>query len=135
MPSPFTLVTELLNMVDVETEIREFRSQAPEGCYGKIIKLGPNQRKEANSRKFYQRAADSLSSSGLKIFVGGQDTGRVLMPHDFIRYSKIVFRRDGNEKLIITAIRDTSFFLYRLKGFRFLMGRNNCEGMPEEEID
>ncbi|KAI7988525.1 hypothetical protein LOK49_LG13G02487 [Camellia lanceoleosa] len=135
MPSPFTVVTELVNMVNLETEIREFRSQAPEGCYGEIIKLGPNQRKEASSRKFYQRAADSFRPSVLKIFVGGRDTGRVLTPHHFIYYSKIVFQLDGNEELIITAVRDASFFLYRLKGLRFLMGRNNCEGMPEEEID
>ncbi|CAL5440419.1 unnamed protein product [Camellia sinensis] len=128
MPSPFTLVTELVNMVDEETEIREFRSHAPEGCYGEIIKLGPNQRKEASSRKFYQREADSFRSSALKIFVGGRDTGRVLTPHHFICYSKIVFQLDGNEELIITAVRDASFFLYRLKGLAFSYGKEQLRG-------
>ncbi|KAL7187510.1 hypothetical protein ACSBR1_037568 [Camellia fascicularis] len=130
--TPFTMVTELINLSGVEVEIREKRSQFPEGCYGEIIKLTPDKRREISARKFQQPCTDSSRSSLLKIFVGNHDTNLVLMPYDFINYSRIEFGRgtDQNvEQIFMRGVRDTSSFLYR--GLRFLVGRNSFEGEPE----
>ncbi|CAL5359039.1 unnamed protein product [Camellia sinensis] len=116
--TPFTIVTELINMSGVEMEIREKRSQSPEGCYGEIITLDPYERREISARKFQQTCSDSLRSSLLKIFVGNHDTNLVLKPYHFIDYSRIEFRRgtDQNaEQIFIRGVRDTSSFLYRFK--------------------
>ncbi|GMQ03133.1 hypothetical protein CsSME_00049054 [Camellia sinensis var. sinensis] len=116
--TPFTIVTELINLSDVEMEIREKLSQSPEGCYGEIITL--------------QTCTDSLISSLLKIFVGNHDNNLVLKPYNFIDYSRIEFKRgtDQNAKQIfIRGVRDTFSFLY--KGLCFLVGRNNFNGEPE----
>ncbi|KAL7166107.1 hypothetical protein ACSBR2_036894 [Camellia fascicularis] len=50
--TPFTIVTELINLSDVEMEIREKLSQSPEGCYGEIITLAPDERREISAIMF-----------------------------------------------------------------------------------
>ncbi|KAL7166289.1 hypothetical protein ACSBR2_037045 [Camellia fascicularis] len=116
--TPFTIVTELINLFGVEMEIREKRSQSPKGCYGKIIMLAPDERREISARMFQQTCTDSLRSSLLKIFMGNHDTNLVLKPYNFINYSRIEFKRgtDQNaEQIFIRGVRDTSSFLYRFK--------------------
>ncbi|CAL5359037.1 unnamed protein product [Camellia sinensis] len=133
-PSRFTPVTELVNMLDVEMEIREVRSLSPEGCYGDIITLAPYERIEISARLFHQRCIDSSRSSLLKIFIGDHQTNRVLKPYQFIAYSRIVFSRDHQNPQLIFIRGLRSSFLYRFKGLRFLVGKKNYNGMPEEEI-
>ncbi|CAL5440399.1 unnamed protein product [Camellia sinensis] len=134
MPLPLTVVTKLENRAGAEIVIREYRSTAPEGQYGDTITLASNQDREISATKINRRCVESLRSSVLKIFVGGDDTGRILKPCDLVDYSRILFKHE-NGNLLIIGLRDTSPCpMHRINGLRFLMGRNNYQDMAEEEI-
>ncbi|KAK3212627.1 hypothetical protein Dsin_017333 [Dipteronia sinensis] len=115
-----------------EVVMRERRYFALRDYYHQIIPI--HDHKEISASEFRQSCEYSRRQTMIELFLGDENTGKVLTPQDFIDYVQIFFRLNEEGELIVYGIRATTMDQFARIGLFRLLKRRDYSGREEEII-